>query len=313
MKDPGAPHAPQAQRGTLHRGRRRSGAGLGPLVSAHRGGAGHDRDRENTLDALREAVTVDCEYVEFDVQRCRDGVHVLHHHDHVRDGDRLVPVAALTYPEFAALADTHLLLADALEVLRERKKAHLDLKAHPDPAGGTRWPGDDVALVAQVIEALGAENVLVTTHEDESVRAVRAWSRSRYPDLLVGLSLGRDVGGQGLWRLLATRGSELFPGRRLRDCDANLVVCQRTLARLRVAGWAHRRGLPLLVWTVDDPAELRRWLADPRAWLVTTNFPRRAVELRRELAAGRPRTQHGAPPGSATPRAAGAGWLVSRR
>ena len=268
----------------------------GPLVSAHRGGAGADRDRENTLEAFRAAVAVDCEYVEFDVQRCRDGVHVLHHDDHVRDGDRLVPVAGLTYARFAELADAHLRLEDALEVLRERKKAHLDLKSWPGPAGGgARWPGDDVALVAQVIEALGAENVIVTTLEDESVRAVRAWSRSRYPDLLVGLSLGRDVAGSGLWRSAVTRGSELFPGRRLRRCDANLVVCHRTLARLWIAGWAHRRGLPLLVWTVDDPAELRRWLADPRAWTVTTNFPRRAVELRRELA-GVARTQNGASP-----------------
>ena len=259
----------------------------GPLVSAHRGGAGADRDRENTVEVLREAVTVGCEYVEFDVQRCRDGVHVLHHHDHVLDGDRPVPVAELTFAEFNALADTHLLLTDALDVLRERKKAHLDLESWPGPAGGgTAWPGHDVVLVEQVIGVLGAENVIVTTMEEESVRAVRAWSRSRYPDLLVGLSLGRDVGGRGLWRLAVTRGGELFPGRRLRRCDANLVVCHRTLARLRIAGWARRRGLPLLVWTVDEPAELRRWLADPRVWMVTTNFPRRAVELRRELARG---------------------------
>ena len=283
-------------------------------MSAHRGGAGADRDRENTLDALREAVTVDCEYVEFDVQRCRDGEHVLYHHDHVRDGDRLVPVSGLTFPEFRELADTHLRLADALEVLRERKKAHLDLKAWPGPAGGgTRWPGDDVALVEQVIDALGAENVIVTTLEDESVRAVRAWSRTRYPDLLVGLSLGRDVGGRGLWRAAVTRWTELFPGRRLRRCDANLVVCHRRLARLRIAGWTRRRGLPLLVWTVDDPAELRRWLADPRTWMVTTNFPRRAVDLRRELAAAaRARNAARGAARSAAPRAA-CGSSISRR
>ena len=221
--------------------------------------------------------------MEFDVQRCRDGVHVLYHDDHVLDGGRPVPVAGLTFPEFRRLADTHLLLADALEVLRERKKAHLDLKSRPG-GDGARWPGDDVALVEEVIEALGAENVIVTTLEDESVRAVRAWSRTRYPDLLVGLSLGRDVRGHGLRRAAVTLAGELFPRRRLRRCDANLVVCHRTLARVRIAGWARRRGLPLLVWTVDDPVELRRWLADPRAWMVTTNFPRRAVELRHALA-----------------------------
>ena len=41
----------------------------------------------------------------------------------------------------------------------------------------------------------------------------------------------------------------------------------------------------LLVWTVDNPRELRRWLVDDRAWLVTTNHPARAVALRSELSA----------------------------
>ena len=35
---------------------------------------------------------------------------------------------------------------------------------------------------------------------------------------------------------------------------------------------------------VDDPAELRAWLRDGRIWMLTTNFPQRALELRRELA-----------------------------
>jgi glycerophosphoryl diester phosphodiesterase len=257
-----------------------------PLVSAHRGGAGDDTSRENTVGALRDALAIDCEYVEFDVQRCKGGVHVLYHDDFVLDGDRRVPVASLTFEEFVAYADTYLLLDDALDVLRGHKKVHLDLKFLSDPEdGGSVAPGHEVALVEHVIGVMGAENVIVTTLEDESVKAVRAWSRERYPDLLVGLSLGRDVAAQGRWKLITTRLGEIFPARRITACDANLVVCHRTLARLWVARWAARRRLPLLVWTVDDPDELRAWLGDRRTWMVTTNFPQRAVELRRELAA----------------------------
>ena len=64
-----------------------------PVVSAHRGGVGADRARENTLGALRDAAALDCEYVEIDVRRCRDGVYVVFHDAHIRDGDRRVPVA----------------------------------------------------------------------------------------------------------------------------------------------------------------------------------------------------------------------------
>jgi glycerophosphoryl diester phosphodiesterase len=231
-----------------------------------------------------EAATLACEYVEFDVQRCRGGVHVLYHDDFVLDGRRRLPIASLTFEEFSKYADTWLLLDDALRIFRDRKKVHLDLKFLSDPEdGGREGHGHEVALVAHVIDVMGAENVIVTTLEDDSVRAVRAWSRDRYPGLLVGLSLGRDVAGRGLWEAVQVRMSEAFPGRRLRRCDANLVVCEKTLARFRLAGWARRHGIPLLVWTVDRPRELRRWLLDPRVWLITTNYPRRALGLRDDL------------------------------
>ncbi|MDQ1661485.1 MAG: glycerophosphoryl diester phosphodiesterase [Blastococcus sp.] len=266
-----------------------------PLLSAHRGGAGDDPGRENTRDALVDAVLLECEYVEIDVQRCRGGAHVVHHDDVVMDGDRQVPLSTLTLEEFTELAGPCLLLDEALEVLRGRKKVHLDLKFLSDPGdGGDVGHGHEVELVEHVIEAMGAENVVVTTLEDESVAAIRGWSRSRHPDLLVGLSLGRDVEGPLRWSSLTNLYSELFPARRVRSCDANLVVCNKTIALLRVAGWAARRRLPLLVWTVDEPRELRAWLRDPRAWLITTNFPRRAARLRRELG-GAPRDADGAP------------------
>ena len=260
-----------------------------PLISAHRGGAGTDRARENTLGALREAPTTGCEFVEFDVQRCRDGVFVVHHDRFLREGRRQVPIASLTFEEFAARAGAYLLLDDVLAELRGRTRVHLDLKFLTEVAevAGTDPPAprQEVALVAHIVDVMGVDNVVVTGLRDESVAAVRAWSRDRLPGLLVGLSLSRDVGLRGLRMLLTGRFDEVLPGRRLRACDANLVVCQRTQARLWGARWARRRGLPLLVWTVDRPEELRSWLADGRAWMVTTNFPRQAVELRRRLAA----------------------------
>ena len=37
------------------------------LISAHRMGAGKDRDRENSLDALETSLALGVDYVEFDV------------------------------------------------------------------------------------------------------------------------------------------------------------------------------------------------------------------------------------------------------
>ena len=268
------------------RGQRPAGTRPGPLVSAHRGGAGSDRARENTLEALRDATELDCEYVEFDVQRCRGGVYVLHHDATVRIGDRRVPIPSLSYEEFVQNVGTHLVLDEALDVLRGRKKVHLDLKFVSDLAEAGAVPhGHELALVQHVVDVMGAENVVVTGLRDRAVAAVRDWSRDRHPELLVGIALSRDVGVRGLLKLVTGRLDRVSPDQRLRTSGANLAVCQRTQARLWGARWARSRGLPLLVWTVDDPDELRGWLCDERTWMVTTNFPERAVALRSELAA----------------------------
>jgi glycerophosphoryl diester phosphodiesterase len=255
-----------------------------PLLSAHRGGVGDDVARENSLDAFRRAAEGGCEYVEVDVQRCRDGVHVVHHDSWVRDGHRRVRVSALTHAEFAALVGTPLLLDDALAVLRGRTRVHLDLKFASRPEAGDVAPAEEVVLVQHVVELMGAGAVVVTGLDDPAVAAVRNWSRDRHPDLLVGFALSRDVGRRGLVALLTGRLGEVLPARRRRASDANLAVCPRGQARLWGARWARRAGLPLLVWTVDDPAGLRSWLRGDRAWLVTTNVPERALRLRRELA-----------------------------
>ncbi|WP_409332160.1 hypothetical protein [Trujillonella humicola] len=163
---------------------------------------------------------------------------------------------------------------------------HLDLEPLARPEAGDPVPPEhEVALVRHVVDVMGADDVVVTGLQDEAVAAVRAWSRVHCPQLLVGLSLSRDVGPGGLRKVLTGRLGEVLPGRRLRASDADLAVCHRTQARLWGARWARRHDLPLLVWTVDNPRELRRWLVDDRAWLVTTNHPARAVALRSELSA----------------------------
>lgn len=223
---------------------------------------------------------LDVDLVELDVRRCRDGVLVVRHDPEVEVAGRRVAVGALTAAELARHAGPQVLLDDALAVLRGRRGVHLDLKD----------VGGEAVLVAHVVAVMGADAVLVTAVAEESVRRVREWAREHHPGLPVGLSLGgADLSARHPLRAAATVLGDLVPGRRLRRCDATLVAAEKTLARLRAARAAERRGLPLLVWTVDRPRELRRWLADPRAWLVVTNHPGRALRLR--SATARPAAQ----------------------
>jgi glycerophosphoryl diester phosphodiesterase len=229
------------------------------MVSAHRMGAGGDRTRENSLVALEDAVALGVDYVEFDVWRREDGTFVVAH-----DPDH----------------DVGLAYDAVLSALDGRVYAHIDLKfTSPreayDAAGA--W---EVDAARRAVEVLGQDRMIVTTGSDRGVRAVRDWGDAQGLDLRVGLSLGRSVRRLSWLRRLEVRRSELFPHVRIRESRANLVVAHHALARLGVAAYAHRRDLPLLVWTVDSSRSLRYWLRPGRAWLVTTNHPGKALAIR---------------------------------
>jgi len=253
------------------------------LISAHRCGAGDERSLENSRTALLRALDLGVDLVEFDVQRCADGTFVVHHDPAVEVEGVLTPLDELSYAELVAHHDGVLQYDEVLRELAGRARAHVDLKfTSPAPSYADPCSTHEVAATREAVEVLGAPDVIITTLEDESVRAVRAWSRERHPELLVGLSLGRDVREMRWAHGLRTRLSELLPARRYGATDANLVVGHHLVARLGVARWARRRNLPMLVWTVDDPAALAYWIGTGRAWAVTTNFPQVAVDVRGE-------------------------------
>lgn len=246
-------------------------------ISAHRCGVGKHPGRQNSWDGLRHALSLDAEYVEFDVRRLADDTLVVLHDADV-DGR---PVNRMTFDALAARRPDIARYEDFLAAIAGHKRAHIDLKFssyrradHPD-----REPAA-VRAVATAVELLGAENVLATLGDDRAVRAVRDWADERGLQVLVGLSLGRGVTGLSLRRQVMVRASELWPHLRYHRSRANVVVAHHWLALLGVARFARRRRLPLLVWTVDGERALRHWLRPGRAWLVTTNHPVLAVRLR---------------------------------
>lgn len=244
------------------------------LLSAHRCGAGGDKDLENTRAALERALALGVEYVEFDVHRLADGELVLHHDDWVQLGGTKRWLRDLTRAEFAATRPEVLGYDEVLAALAGRAHAHIDLKF--SSKGGVH----EVEAARRAVEVLGADRIVVTTLDDRSVRAVREWSDASGIPLLAGLSLGRRVRGLPLRAAVRIRLSELFPRLRYRASLANVMVANHTLARYGVARFARKRGLPLLVWTIDTEKSLRYWLKPGRAWLVTTNHPEQALEIR---------------------------------
>ena len=197
-----------------------------------------------------------------------DGELAACHDARTRQGEAL---AAISYARLCELAGYQVpRVADVMALIAGKATGHLDLKD----------TGGEEMVVEMALDILGPGNFVVTTLEDESVAAA---IKARFPEVPAALSLGRDLREVPRSRRAAIRLSELFPMRRLRACRADWAAVNHRLARAGVLAQCHRAGIKTMIWTVDEDAEMSRWLADPRVTVLITNRPADAVALRASL------------------------------
>jgi glycerophosphoryl diester phosphodiesterase len=222
-----------------------------PLVIGHRGASAEAP--ENSLEAIHLAHAAGVDLVEFDVS---PGLVVTH--DAGGDGPMLDEVLAL--------------------VARTDAGAHADLKS----------PGYEQAVVDRLRRHGLAERAVVSTAFAAVGRRVRALA----PELPVAIGYPRDRYGVSRlpWpkALVAPGAAALRAAMPLRvplllaAARANVLALHHALCSPAAVAAAHRRGAPVLVWTVDEPAEVRRFAAmgvdavvanDPKSALATLGEP----------------------------------------
>jgi glycerophosphoryl diester phosphodiesterase len=258
------------------------------LISAHRCGyaelsaaGASDRSLENTVEGIAHAAAVGADYVEFDVRRCSDGVFVIAHDPGVGPVGEHHLIRKLSWPDLHEKAPEVLLLSEFLAALGPTGiGAHVDMKfATPqhDRDAGRLW---EIALLEVLVASLDPARIIMTTGNSEATNAMRDWIADRDLPILVGLSIGASLRNL-TWREAAkSLLGQLYPRQRFEGSRADAVAAHYALAMVRLTRWTARIGVPLLVWTVDSPRLQRRLLRDHRVWMITTNWPARAIALR---------------------------------
>jgi glycerophosphoryl diester phosphodiesterase len=212
----------------------------------------------------RRAIELGVDYVELDVRRTADGTYV-NYHDHVTPSGS--PTAGLTFAELKADVGPEVLtLAEVLDLVAGRVGLHIDLKE----------PGYEAEIVRAVLSRVGESGFVVTTGEVESIRTVK----EQFPNVRAGLTLGTDMSDAQAWATVGERVSELFPGPRLKRCHADFVAAHQQLARIRLLRYCARRRMAAWVWTVDEEAQIARFMADKRVTTLITNRPDVALRFR---------------------------------
>ena len=214
----------------------------GPIPVAHRGGAAEQP--ENTMAAFAAAVALGYRYVETDVHLTADGVLVAFH-DHTLDrvADRSGEIAALPYAEVrAARVDGH-----PIARFEDLLGAWPHLRVHVD----AKHLAAAAPLVAAVDRTGAQDRVCVGAFSDRTVLALRRLSRGR-----VCTWMGR---AEILSLRLASLGVPL-PTSAAGCTQVPVRQGRLPLVDTRFVHTAHRRGVGVHVWTINDRPEMQRLL-----------------------------------------------------
>ena len=222
--------------------------GPGPIALAHRGFALDGA--ENSMAAFAAAVELGCRYVETDVHATSDGVAVAFHDDTLdRVTDSSGRVADLPWSRVRA---ARIAGREAVPALEELLGAWPDLRVNIDIKSAAA-----IGPTVDVIERAAAhDRVCVASFSDARRRAaLRRLSRP------VATSGGART--TVAFRVAAAAGSSSGVRRALRGVDC-LQVPERfgvlAVATRRTVEAAHVAGAQVHVWTVNDPADMRRLL-----------------------------------------------------
>jgi len=238
----------------------------GPIPFAHRGGAGELP--ENTMAAFQHAVDLGYRYLETDVHVTADGVVVAFHDDVLdRVTDRVGRIADLPWAEVKAAVVGG---GERIPLLEDVLGAWPEVRVNVDP----KHDASVRPLVAALRRLRAFDRVCVAAFSDRRLALVRR---------LTGDQVCTALGPRDIGRLRVAAWGARVSGPFAGACvQIPLRHGRVKLADRRFVNAAHRRGLPVHVWTVDDPATMA-WLLDLGVDGIMTDRPR----VLREVLEGR--------------------------
>ncbi|MGN6696773.1 MAG: glycerophosphodiester phosphodiesterase [Thermomicrobiales bacterium] len=189
----------------------------------------------NTTSAIAAAADLGVDVIEIDLHATADGRLVLWHDEEIPAPGQAVTIATATLHKLRQLdlgqGERIIELADAMAIARDRAALMIDLKAN-----GLARP------IAETARRLDFAPLIVCGHFWGSMR----WLRRHVPEIGISFTLDRP------WRRRI--------GQALIDRSADAVTVNRRMIDRALISHYHNRGIAVLAWTVDDPAEMQRLL-----------------------------------------------------
>ncbi len=233
-----------------------------PLVIAHQGGDGLWPG--NTLFAFQKAAAMGVDVIETDLRMSKDGVLVITHDDHVeRISNGKGKISDLTYAELQALDAGYTWSPDGGQTYPYRGQGitYTSLEAVFRALPEMRF-NIDMKQTDPPIEQAFCELVRRCGMQDRVLAASFHHANNvSFRKLCPEVTTSADEFETGVFVLLAFAGlgrlyRPAFKAFQVPTAHSGIPVVRRAFVQA-----AHAHGLRVDVWTIDDPAEMRRLLA----------------------------------------------------
>jgi glycerophosphoryl diester phosphodiesterase len=249
-------------------------------LQAHRGAAG--LAPENTLAAFRMALDLGADGTEMDLQVTKDGVVVVIHDDTVdRTTDGRGRIGDLTLAEIKRLdagakfgpvfrGERIPTLRELIDLVRasgrERFRLNLEIKFVEGREG---HPAD---LEERVLAVLTETNFLARVITQSFYHPSAAKMKRLAPGIPAGLLVGQ-------------KRQPPDPVAAVRDHRVDYYAPHHSLVTPELLRTLHQAGIPVVTWTVNDPADMRRLISMGLGALpgdgMISDYPDRLVDLRK--------------------------------
>jgi glycerophosphoryl diester phosphodiesterase len=260
-----------------------------PLTFAHRGGAA--LRPENTIEAFDHGLSFGADGLEFDVHLSRDGVVVIHHDDMLeRTTNARGPLNAFTADELALVDAGYWFTPDSTAQVPTypfrgcglgipRLRAVLARYRDAQLIVELKTPDGELArrTIDEIRAANAVDRVVLGSFYGRALHAARAYE----PRLATGAA--RE---ETRWALYRSRVRWPLGRTRYREFQVPERSGSTVIVTPNFITQAHRAGLPVRVWTVDDAADIQRlleWGVDG----IISDRPDVAVPLVRQFASQR--------------------------
>lgn len=229
----------------------------GPTMVGHRGSA---YGVENTAEAVRNGAAMGCEYVESDIRVTADGQIVLCHDDStVRLGGRL-EVASATLDELRAeiLTQTYGDSTYTARIMTLDEWLALCDTVGVRPLIELKWStginSHDFTNIPQLIEIIDAHNARGKCIIITSMKPCLEYIREHWPDITLQFLTSDKWADSFDWCVRLGIGADIRGG----------CFVKEDVDRF------HEAGLPVNVWTIDNPEDAARY-AEWGVDFITTN------------------------------------------